>query len=205
MGPRGRGRGRVVGWAGERGRGSLIVSVVGEGAAADTTGVVLVQASARGAWRGAVLPGTAGLVFSGVGIGVASSGLILGGLGFALVAALRAVWWARVGSTSRLLDRDGALVWMYRGELRDAVPWSDLRHVLFQRWARRVLWSLGPQSGGPFPFLLIDSRADRRPPGFRHFAEVMIIDEAELETADRALAAACRRHRVTYHGIESNW
>ena len=177
---------------------------MGDAGTTDTTGLVLVRASSRGAWRGGVLPCSAGLAFVGVGVVVAEFGLILAGLAFLLVGAFRATWWARVCSTSHLLDRDGALVWMYRGEVRDAVPWSQLRHVLFRRWAHRVMWALGPRAGGPFPFVLVDSRADRLP-GFRHFAEVMVVNRGELEAADLALAAACERHRVTYHGIESDW
>ena len=166
---------------------------------------MLVQATSRGAWQGAVLPGSAGLAFAGVGVGVSELGLVLAGLAFLLVGALRWIWWARACSTSQLLDRDGALVWMYRGQVRDLAAWSDLRHVLFRRWSRQVMWTMGPKSGGPFPFILVDSRADPPPPGFRHFAEVMIINRAQLEAADRALTDACRRYGVTYHGIDSDW
>jgi hypothetical protein len=77
--------------------------------------------------------------------------------------------------------------------------------VLFQRWARRVIWAIGPRGGGPFPYVLIDSRADPPPSGFRHFAEIMVIHRTDLEAADSALADACRRRGVTYHGIWSNW
>jgi hypothetical protein len=179
--------------------------VVSDGGARDRIGVVLVEASKHGAWRGAVLPASAGLFFVAVGIAVSELGLILAGVAFALLGAFRATWWARACSTSQLVDRDDSLVWMYRGQVRDAVAWSDLRHVLFRRWARQVMWAMGPRSGGPFPFVLVDSRADPAPPGFRHLAEVMVINRAELETADRALADACRRHGVTYHGIDSDW
>ncbi len=146
-----------------------------------------------------------GLLFAGAGLGLAEFGLILAGLVLLAVGVLRAVWWARVCSTSRLVDRGNALAWIYRNEVREEVAWSDLRHILFRRWSRQVMWSLGPNSGGPFPFVLVDSRADPPPSGFRHFAETMVLDQAVLETADRALTEACRRHGVTYHGIDSDW
>jgi hypothetical protein len=178
---------------------------VSDGRTSDETGLVLVEATSYSAWKGAVLPGSAGLVFAGAGLGLPELGLVLAGLAMMAVGALRAAWWARVCSTSRLVDRGNALVWIYRGEVREEVAWSDLRHVLFRRWSPQVMWSLGPQSGGPFPFVLVDSRADPPPPGFRHFAETMVLDQVVLETADRALAEACRRHGVTYHGIDSDW
>ena len=80
--------------------------------------LVLVEATLYGAWKGAVLPGSAGLVFIGAGIGLAESSLILTGLGFVLAGALRAMWWSRACSTSQLLDRDNALVWMYEDRHR---------------------------------------------------------------------------------------
>ena len=40
---------------------------------------------------------------------------------------------------------------------------------------------------------------------FRQFAEIMVIHRADLEAADSALADACHRHGVTYHGIWSDW
>jgi hypothetical protein len=76
--------------------------------------------------------------------------------------------------------------------------------VLFQRYARHVTWAVGPRWGGPFPYILIDSRADH-PAGLRHFAEIFIIDRAQLQAADEALASACLQHRATYHGIASRW
>lgn len=170
----------------------------------DGTGLVLVGASQRGAWRGAVLPGLVGVLFAAAGVTLSELGLTLAGLAFVLVGVLRWIWWARVCSTSQLVDRDDSLVWMYRGEIREAVAWSDLRHVLFDRWSRQVIWAIGGHSGGPFPFVLVDSRADR-PSGFRHFAEVMVIPRVDLEAGDRALAEACHRHAVTYHGINSDW
>jgi hypothetical protein len=181
------------------------VIFVSEGSTTDGTALVLVEASSHGTWRGAVLPGSAGLVIGGVGIGVAEVSLVLVGLAFVLVGAWRAMWWARACSTSRLLDREGALVWMYQGQVRDTLAWSDLRHVVFQRGARQVLWAMGQRGGGPFPSVLVDSRTDPPPPGFRQFAEVMILNRSELETANQALADACQRHRVTYHGPNSNW
>lgn len=166
---------------------------------------MLVAATPYGAWKGAVLPGSAGLVFLGGGVSLADRGLILVGLAFVLAGAFRATWWARTCSTSRLLDRDDALVWMYRGKVRDSVPWSDLRHVLFERGPRHVMWSMGPKTGGPFPYLLVDSRTDPKPSGFRHFAELMLLNRTDLEIADQQLADACRRHGVTCHGVGSDW
>jgi hypothetical protein len=58
---------------------------------------------------------------------------------------------------------------------------------------------------GPFPYVLVDSRGDPPPAGFRHFAEVMVIHRADLEAGDTALADACRRQGATYHGIWSDW
>jgi hypothetical protein len=163
---------------------------------------VLVQATPHGAWKGgAVLPGSVGLVFLAAGIGLEDLALILAGLAFVLAGALRAMWWARTCSTSRLLDRDDALVWEYRGEVRDTVPWSDLRHVLFDHGSRRVMWSMGPKFGSPFPHLLIDSRTER-PSGFRYFADLMLLNRTDLKTADAKLADAFRRHAITYHGVD---
>jgi hypothetical protein len=151
-----------------------------------------------------VLPGTAGLVFIGGGLGLTARGVLLAGLAFVLAGALRATWWARASSTSRLLDRDNALVWMYRGEVRATVPWSDLRHVLFERGSRQIMWSMGSKAGGPFPYILVDSRTDP-PSGFRYFADLMLLNRTELKAADQMLADACRRHGVTYHGVDSDW
>ena len=167
--------------------------------------VVLVTASVRGAWRGAVLPSTAGLVFIVAGSWTESLGVVVAGVGWVLLGVLRAGWWARVCATSQLVDDGDQLVWMYKGERREAVAWTDLRHVLFQRWARRLVWAIGSRGGGPFPYVLVDSRADPPPAGFRHFAEIMVIHLADLEAADGALADACHRHGVTYHGIWSDW
>ncbi|TDD19349.1 hypothetical protein E1218_24235 [Kribbella turkmenica] len=144
-----------------------------------------------------------GLVFIAVGIAVETLGLVAFGVAVVLAGLLRAWWWAKVCATSQLVDDGRHLVWMYRGDRREAAAWADLRHVLLQRWARQLVWAIGPKSGGPFPFVLVDSRADPPPSGFRHFAEVMIIDGAQLQAADQALADACRRHGVTYHGPES--
>jgi hypothetical protein len=151
------------------------------------------------------LPSSIGLVFIAVGIAVETLGLVVFGVALALAGLLRARWWAKVCATSQLVDDGTHLVWMYRGDRREAVAWADLRHLLFQRWARQLVWAIGPKSGGPFPYVLVDSRDDPLPSGFRHFAEVMIIDGAQLQAADQALADACRRHRVTYHGPESGW
>jgi hypothetical protein len=167
--------------------------------------VVLVTASVRGAWRGAVLPATAGLVFIVAGSWTKTLGVVVAGAGWVLFGVLRAGWWVRVCATSQLVDDGDELVWMCRGERREAVAWTDLRHVLFQRWARQLVWAIGSQGGGPFPNVLVDSRADPPPAGFRHFAEIMVIHRADLEAADGALADACHRHGVTYHGIWSDW
>ncbi|GAA1586668.1 hypothetical protein [Kribbella karoonensis] len=148
---------------------------------------------------------SAGFVFTAGGIGVETLGLVLFGVGILLAGLFRAWWWATVCATSQLVDDGKHLVWMYRGDRREAVAWADLRHVLLQRWARRLVWAIGPKSGGPFPFVLVDSRADPPPSGFRLFAEVMIIDGAQLRAADQALADACLRHGVTYHGPDSGW
>jgi 8-oxo-dGTP pyrophosphatase MutT (NUDIX family) len=165
---------------------------------------VLASASVRGTWRGAVLPSSAGLVFVALGIAVGSRGVVIAGVAAVLAGLLRAAWWAKVCATSQLVDNGRHLVWMYRGERRAEVAWSDLRHVLFQRYARHVTWAVGPRWGGPFPYVLIDSRADH-PAGLRHFAEILIIDRAQLQAADEALASACLQHRATYHGIASRW
>ncbi|MGZ0151367.1 hypothetical protein ACXJJ3_30235 [Kribbella sp. WER1] len=146
-----------------------------------------------------------GLVFVGAGIALETIGVAIFGVVAVLAGVLRAWWWSKVCATSQLVDDGKHLVWMYRGERREAVAWSDLRHVVFQRWSRQLVWAIGPNSGGPFPYILVDSRADPPPSGFRHFAEVMIIDRADLRTADRALADACRRYGVTYHGPASGW
>ena len=103
------------------------------------------------------------------------------------------------------MDDGDELVWMYRGERREAVAWTDLRHVVFKRWSRRVEWAIGSNGIGPFPYVLIDSRADPPPAGFRSFAEIMIAHRIDLEAADNALADACQRHGVTYHGTSSDW
>lgn len=151
------------------------------------------------------MPSSVGLVFIAVGIAVETLGLVAFGVALMLAGLLRARWWAKVCTTSQLLDNGESLVRMYRGERREAVAWTDLRHLMVQRWARQVVWAIGPKSGGPFPYVLADSRADPSPAGFRQFAEVMIIDRAQLKAADQALADACRRHRVTYHGPDSGW
>jgi hypothetical protein len=150
------------------------------------------------------MPSSVGVVFIAVGIAVGSTGVAIAGTGFVLAGGLRAAWWAKVCATSQLVDDGEYLVWMYRGERRAEVAWPDLRHLLFQRYARQLIWAIGPHEGGPFPYVQIDSRADR-PAGFRHFAEVMIIDGAQLQAADQALASACRQHGVTYHGPTSGW
>jgi hypothetical protein len=151
------------------------------------------------------LPSSVGLVFIAAGIGVETFGLVAFGAALGIAGLLRAWWWAKVCATSRLVDDGKHLVWMYRGERRAEVAWIDLRHLLFQRWARHLAWAIGPRSGGPFPFVLVDSRADPPPSGFRHFAEVMLIEAAQVQAADHALADACRRHSITYHGPDSGW
>jgi hypothetical protein len=169
------------------------------------SGLILAAASDHGAWRGGVLFGSMGLVFVGAGIALWAADVALIGAGFDLLGVARAVWWARVCSTGQLVDLDDHLVWMYRGERRDQVQWADLRHVVFDRYSRHLLWAFGPRDGGPFPYVMVDSRADPPPRGFRCFAEVMIIHRAELEAADQALHEACRRRGVTYHGVGSGW
>jgi hypothetical protein len=151
------------------------------------------------------MPSSIGLVFIATGIAVETLGLVVFGVALAIAGLLRARWWAKVCTTSQLVDGGESLVWMYRGERREAVALADLRHLLFQRWAHHLVWAIGPKSGGPFPYVLVDSRAYPPHPGFRHFAEIMIIDRAQLQAADQALADACRRHRVTYHGPDSGW
>jgi hypothetical protein len=150
------------------------------------------------------MPSLAGLVFVGLGISVDSVGGVVAGAALVLVGLLRAVFWTKVCATSQFVDDGVRLVWMYRGERRAEVAWSDLRHVAFQRYARQLSWAIGPRDGGPFPYVLIDSRVDH-PAGLRRFAEILIIDRAQLQAADQTLANACRQHRVTYHGIASRW
>ncbi|GAA0933542.1 hypothetical protein GCM10009554_18790 [Kribbella koreensis] len=178
---------------------------MGDNRPSESTESVLVRATAYGAWKGAVLPASAGLVFLGLSIGLNELNLILIALAFVLAGALRAMWWARTCSTGQLLDRDNALVWTYRGEVRDTIPWSDLRHIVFERGSRQIMWSLGTKTGGPFPHILVDSRTDPSPSGFRYFADLMLLNPTDLKTADRNLAEACRHRGITFHGVDSNW
>ncbi|NYH92888.1 hypothetical protein [Actinopolymorpha rutila] len=131
-----------------------------DGPARNDLPVVIVAASVRGSWRGAVMPCSFGVVFVVAGIALATLGIVLSGVAWILVGVLRALWWAKVCTTSQLVDDGDHLVWMYQGERREVVAWEHLKHLLFQRWARQLVWAVDPNGGGPFPYVLIDSRAD---------------------------------------------
>jgi hypothetical protein len=66
--------------------------------------MIVVSASARGTWRGAVLPAAAGVVFIAVRIAVGSVGVVVAAIAFPLAGFLRAVWWAKVCATSQLVS-----------------------------------------------------------------------------------------------------
>ncbi|NYH92844.1 hypothetical protein [Actinopolymorpha rutila] len=154
------------------------------------------------------MPCSFGVAFVVAGAALpAALGTVVFGAVWILLGVLRALWWAKVCTTSQLVDDGDHLVWMYKGQRREVVAWEHLKHLLFQRWARsrQISWTIGGTQAGPFPYVLIDSRADPPPGGFRHFADIMVMSRADLEAADNALAGACERHGVTYHGIWSDW
>ncbi|GAA2758898.1 hypothetical protein [Actinopolymorpha rutila] len=132
---------------------------------------------------------------------------VLFGVGCIVLGVLRALWWAKVCATGQLVDDGDHLVWMYKDRRREVVAWKDLKHLLFKRWSRvrQIPWTVGSgKQGGPLPYVLIDSRADPAPRGFRHLADSMVLGRVDLKAADNALAEACERHGVTYHGIGSD-